>query len=544
MLELPKLLFFVLVGLATFLFLRLVYSYLQLQYQVRRLGHIPHVKQLFHFTSLWVNIAPRWLFPYDYTAPLIWTQVFEEKKSPVISFICSDSSLVVVKWVQQVKPKCICVRCLHFLKSDADIVKDIINSEFPKPNKLYDIVRVYGDNIISISESGPEWKKHRALCSPAFSISNLKLVGKVVESVCDKFFKEWEANAVHESSHWEVQVDMLPAVTKMTLAVITEAGFGSDIVFEPEAGSNHTLSFWNCMNLVTNMMILRLAFPNLVKLSPFGKPKVARDAFAEFEQYMKEFIAERKKKQKVESNENGRADLLSLLLRAEDSSFKIRLSDQEILSNIFVFLFAGHETTSHSLAFAFGLLACHPDAQQKVYDEVQQLLHEKKEAGEQLEGLTYDDYKKLSYTLCVFKETLRLFPPVHSVPKMSTEDLEIGGYMVPKETTIMISVLALHRNDKYWPDPDLFKPERFLKSEECGNSVNPYAFAPFSLGRRSCIGMKFAEVEAVLLLANVVKSFSLHVPPGTNPATLLEMTDLMTVTPKNGTKLLLRKREE
>ncbi|KAL6074434.1 cytochrome P450 [Balamuthia mandrillaris] len=450
----------------------------------------------------------------------------KEKNSPVIAFISHDRIQVIV--------------------NDAEIAKQLfVDSKlFPKPPALYDVIRVFGENIVSISETGPQWKKQRSLCSPAFSIANLKLVSNVVVSSCHKLFQEWETKATHKGPRWEVQVDMLHEINKTALAIISEAGFGSEIVFEPEEGTRHTLSFWNCMNNVVDLLWLRLGLPNVVKFVPFGKPKVAKDSFAEFEHYINEFIVDRKNKQNAEVGESvGRADLLSLLLRAEDPHSNIRLTDEEIRANIFIFLVAGHETTSHTLAFSFALLACHPDAQQKVYEEVQRLLQEKMASGEQSEQLTYDDYKKLNYTMCVFKEALRMYPPVNMVPKMAAEDVMISGYLIPKNTTISVALNVLHRNEKYWQEPDIFKPERFLKmGEDSGTSVNPYAFAPFSGGRRSCLGMKFAEVEAVLLLASIVRSFSIHVPPGVEPATLFEIKIGLTATPKHGTQLLLRNR--
>ncbi|KAL6043327.1 cytochrome P450 [Balamuthia mandrillaris] len=433
-------------------------------YQLWRFRHIPHIKQLFHFGSLYANLSPRWLFPYDMNVSLRWRELFTEKNSSVIAFICNEKPQVIV--------------------NDAEIVRQLFSDStlFPKPPELYNILRVYGDNIVSIADAGPQWKKQRALCSPAFSIANLKLVSKVVVASCHNIFKEWEAKATPKGSQWEVQVDLLHEITKTALAIISEAGFGSEAVFEPEEGTHHMLSFWNCVNNITELLWLRLGFPNIVKLVPFSKPKLAKQTFIEFEQYINEFIAERKKKQNL--NE-GRADLLSLLLRAEDPDSNIRLTDEEIRANIFIFLFAGHETTSHAMSFASALLALHPDVQQKVYDEVQQLLQEKKEAGDQSEDLTYDDHKKLNYTLSVFKETLRMFPPVVLLPKMAREAVEIGGYKIPKGASISIASFALHRNEKYWSEPDLFKPERFLKmSEDSGNNVNPYAYAPFSGGRR------------------------------------------------------------
>lgn len=149
------------------------------------------------------------------------------------------------------------------------------------------------------------------------------------------------------------------------------------------------------------------------------------------------------------------------------------LTDRELYGNIFIFLFAGHETTAHTLIYALTLLALHPKEQDKLFDEVIAAI-----------GTTstpaYEDFGELAYALCVFNETLRLFPPVVAIPKKFTEDTMIDEkYTVEKDVYITLHVAALHRNPKYWgDDANEFRPSRF-DTRKNADAYNRDAFIPF-----------------------------------------------------------------
>lgn len=222
--------------------------------------------------------------------------------------------------------------------------------------------------------------------------------------------------------------------TKLTLAIISEAGFGQqfNLFEEHEEGKvgeeykklGFTQSFQEVMEHVTRDLYVRLILPKIgFTILPYlGFDKIRRigNSFKEFRKYANLFIETRRSELEADSSAN-RKDLLSLLL-ADNS-----LSNKELIADVYMFLLAGHETTANTVTFALQVLATRPDIQQKVYEE----------SCAVLDGVDSDDYyskyRDLKYARAVFEETLRVYPAVISIPKWTTTDVEIGGFNVPAQ---------------------------------------------------------------------------------------------------------------
>jgi len=177
------------------------------------------------------------------------------------------------------------------------------------------------------------------------------------------------------------------------------------------------------------------------------------------------------------------------------------------MGNVYIFLLAGHETTAHALAYTFALLVLYQDEQEKLYEHIKSVIPDGRMP-------TYDDMPKLTYAMAVFNETLRMFPPVVIIPKYAEEDTffttknskgENITVTVPKGTYISINTPGLHYNPRYWKDPHKFDPSRFL-----GDWPRD-AFLPFSGGPRACLGRKFAETEAMVVLAYSILRYKVTV---------------------------------
>jgi len=207
-----------------------------------------------------------------------------------------------------------------------------------------------------------------------------------------------------------------------------------------------------------------------------------------------------------------RYDLFNGLLEACDAEGdgESKLSYTELMGNIYIFLIAGHETSGHTLAFALGLLALYPDEQEILFQHLLSILPEERVPG-------YDEIGRFTHTTAVLNETLRLFPSVIGVPKYAAEtsQISVGGYekgaerktfTIPKDTHVILDVLGLHRNPRYWSDPETFKPSRFLASDWPKD-----AFIPFSGGPRACLGRRFAETESILGLSMLVRRYKIEV---------------------------------
>jgi cytochrome P450 len=186
-----------------------------------------------------------------------------------------------------------------------------------------------------------------------------------------------------------------------------------------------------------------------------------------------------------------RRDLLSLLLSAHDEQGG--MSDKQVRDEIITLFVAGHETTATALAWSLYLLARHPEAYAKAKAEALAL------GGR---AATFDDLPKLGYCLKVFKEAMRLYPPVYFFGRQAIADVRIGDYDLPKGSIILISLWAMHRRPEIWPDPERFDPERFTPAAE--EARHKLAFAPFSAGPRTCIGNHFALMEGPIVLATLL----------------------------------------
>lgn len=267
--------------------------------------------------------------------------------------------------------------------------------------------------------------------------------------------------------------------------------------------------------------------------------------FNEFGTYLEEMVAERWKTGSSAAQGSKRLDLLGALIQASGDSESdqkrheeqdmpattangkqmISLTDREVIGNIYVFLLAGHDTTAHTLAFTFGLLALYPEVQEKLIKSILEVL------PTPADDLSYEKVARLQYALAVFMETLRLYPSVVVVPKYSMENtlVPVGSFsidggksvsegtkqvLIPQWAEVMLDVPGLHYNKRYWgEDAALFRPERFVDNEDTGYRWPREAFMGFSQGARSCLGQKFAQVEAVTIIAEIIRRFEVHIDP-------------------------------
>jgi len=185
-------------------------------------------------------------------------------------------------------------------------------------------------------------------------------------------------------------------------------------------------------------------------------------------------------------------------LEAKDENTGDSLTDKEIKDLCLTFLSAGHETTSNLLVWTLYVFARYPEVQQKCRTEIFEKIGSNPISKENIGELKY-----LSNTI---NEVLRLYSPVPLIKRNTEKDTNLGGYNIPKGTQIILSMPVLHRSKKHWEDPDLFKPERWDSKVS-----HSYWFLPFSDGQRNCIGRKFAQVEATVIIVGILQNFSFRI---------------------------------
>ncbi len=195
-----------------------------------------------------------------------------------------------------------------------------------------------------------------------------------------------------------------------------------------------------------------------------------------------------------EAGGNRPGDLLDALMDGRDPETGERMSRRELRDEVMNIFFAGHETTANALTWATLALSNHPAVWARVRDEVDRVLGGREPAAE--------DIAKLEFTNAVVRETLRLYPAAWMFVRMAADDDVIRGYRIPKGTAVMLSPYVMHRNPEYWPDPERFDPERFVRDPSLGlGGVKNWAYLPFGGGPHVCIGNHFAMTEATIVLA-------------------------------------------
>jgi cytochrome P450 len=221
-----------------------------------------------------------------------------------------------------------------------------------------------------------------------------------------------------------------------------------------------------------------------------GQIKKHQALALESDAIIREIVEERKK------SEDKHNDLLDMLLETRYEDSGEGMSIQQLIDEIKILFIAGHETTANALTFMLHLLANHPDIQQKVLDEILGI--------ESQTGDVVDQLQKMTYINAVINESMRLYPPAWITDRENIEDDELLGFKIRGKTLIGVSFYELHRNPKYWNNPEEFNPERFLGEQK---KESYKYFYPFGAGPRMCIGLGFAMYEMSLALSYIIKNY-------------------------------------
>ena len=204
------------------------------------------------------------------------------------------------------------------------------------------------------------------------------------------------------------------------------------------------------------------------------------------------------------------------------------MSDRQLRDEMMTLFLAGHETTANTLAWTWVLLSRHPDAEARLHAELDLVL------GDRLP--TVADLPRLKYTESVVNETLRVYPTVWVIGREAIEPVELGGYLIPAGTTVFMPQWVIHRDGRWFDDPEAFRPERW--ADGLMQRIHRYAYFPFGGGPRICIGNNFALMEATLILATIARQYRLTL------AADAKIVPLPTITlrPAHGVKVVLTKR--
>jgi len=446
---------------------------------------------------------------------------------------------------------------------DADVVRDILYSNYgEKPRfrkKLVGLIPLIGMGLITLE--GRDWQRHRRIIHPSFQPNAIReSLGAFVPKLLKKLIKHWENASGRE-------IDVSAHLSNVTLDIIGEVAFSHDFraieCIERWVNRGHDVDY-DMIDPVDDkiMMTMTEMFRNTgrriilqmlnLRFLDFSTKRGRKTMNAAVEEVIMEARRKLKNSQahcigngssnhktgspKASNGEHKGISLLQRLLDAEDSSAKKStrksLEIHELRDEILTFLMAGHDTTATWCYWAFFALCKYPDVQEKVFQDIS------KHAPNG--DISMQAIEQMPYFNAFMKEVLRLYPPAGLIIRYNVKEENLKGVKVPANTRCIIPIHLLHRHPKYWKDPDEFKPERWLGDEHPAS--NKYAFMPFSNGPRNCIGYFFAEVEAKLLMAPLIRHFLFRLAPSVRDTTFtFTLTIVMKTNP--GLKMIATKRE-
>jgi cytochrome P450 len=367
--------------------------------------------------------------------------------------------------------------------------------------------RFLGNGLLT--SDGDFWKRQRKLSQPAFHTKRIQAYGETMVNYTKAMLESWEAGQIHD-----VNRDMM----RLTLSIVVKSLFNTEIGEEADKIGEALTTV-----LEATSEGIQSVFQMLPEWVPIPRNIKNKQGVAQLDAIINRIIEERR--QSPEDN----GDLLSMLLLAEDEEGN-HMTDKQLRDEVVTLVLAGHETTANALTWTWYLLSQHPEIEASFHAELDRVLGGR--------TATLADLRGLEYTSLIFKEAMRLYPPIPSFARQATVPVELGGYTLPAGARIAISPNIVHHDARWWDDPEAFRPERFAKDNEKG--ITRYAYLPFGGGPRVCLGNSFAEMEAVLLLATIGQYYQLRLDPA-NQAVVPEPT--LTLRPRHNVTMRLEPRE-
>lgn len=362
-------------------------------------------------------------------------------------------------------------------------IKHILQDNYRNYRKDSDTFKpILGEGLL-VSE-GDFWLRQRRIVQPAFHRRGLETMLEPMITTTEKMIKDWRHNFLEQDQSFDIFTEM----TKLAINMSASTMFGADIKDETEALSGAITAAqeyiyyqgWNYEETEENQ-----AAPEITPLD---------NAINTIDRIVYRIINERR------GNEQGKNDLLTMLLHASDEKTGSGMTEKQLRDEVVTLLAAGQGTTAIALTWAWYLLANRPDVMQRIRAEVAQ------EFGQN--PITFENLSNLPYTRMVVNEVLRLYPPSWLTARRSLADDEVGGYHIPENSEIFISIPLIHRHPAFWKNPEMFDPEHF--SPEQSAERPHFAYLPFGSGPHICIGNQFALIAIQLVLALISQTYDLH----------------------------------
>lgn len=357
---------------------------------------------------------------------------------------------------------------------------------FPKSDLMVEaLAPLIGDSIFV--SSGATWRRQRRMIDPSLTMMRVTNAFPAMVAGCVAAEEELERAA---QDGREVSLDL--TMSHLTADIICRTVFSTSLAHR--AAHDVFEAFTLFERSVAQVEIRRLIFDRAWSNPP--QPPAVLEACRTIRGHLAELLDTH-----AGANAGRHDDIASAVIAARDPETGEPFSREELIDQLGVLFLAGHETSASALTWVFYLLATRPALRARLRAEVKAVCGE----GE----VEFEHTKRLHFTRNIFRETLRLYPPITFLPRVATEPTTIGDFRVRRGALVMVAPWVLHRHRRYWRDPDRFDADRFSPERE--GEITPGTYIPFGLGPRVCAGAAFATTEAILLIARLFRRFDFHV---------------------------------
>ncbi|XP_063703756.1 probable cytochrome P450 9f2 [Culicoides brevitarsis] len=418
-----------------------------------------------------------------------------------------------------------------FVIQDPELIKQICVKDFDNFTNHPNVISTVYDELLPNSLSilrDQKWRDMRSTLSPAFTGSKMRMMFDLIRECADDFVTYCKENLDENDL---IEINVKDIFSKVTTNIISSTAFGLKVDSVRDTENPVYYHALRSFDLRSQAAILRTTviagFPRIAKWLKMSF--VPKDSQEFFKKVVKDTIEHRRKTKET------RPDVIQLLMQAQDGTLthdidskedsegfavieesdvgKTKITktwnDVEIAAQCFLFFIAGFDTTSTFLTFASYELAVNEDVQEKIFNEI-------REAKEKLMGrpINYETLQKMEYLDAFVSEVLRVHPPGFITDRVCNSDTEIEDhegrkFIIPKGKMIWVNIYGMHHSHKYFPNPEQFKPERFLGGNK--EKIIPNSYIPFGIGPRACIGSRFALMESKIILYSILSEFKFAV---------------------------------
>jgi cytochrome P450 len=392
-----------------------------------------------------------------------------------------------------------------------DLIREVLVTKgklFHKQRRTVDALRqVDGDGLV-LTE-GDLWLRQRRLLQPAFGPKRLGRYAEAIVERTRRFVDRWRPGQT---------VNMVDEMTHLTLEIIAKVFYDTEL-------TGKAAQLGEAVRVLSQTFYEEVSYPiRLPDWLPIPSKRRKKWAIATLRGLINDFIAERRRGGEVD-----RGDLLSMLLLAVDEEGDGRgMSDRQAQDEAVTMFNAGHDSTAAALAWIWYLIARHPEVEVRLVDEARSVLGDR--------PATFDDVSRLTYSEMVVREALRLYPPVWALfAREVREDVELGGFRVPRGSQVFMFPWVTQRDPANFPDPLRFDPGRF--SAERIDEIPQYAWLPFGAGPHICIGLSLALMEMTLIIPTILQRYRPAFAPGQSPE--VQPEPLLASRPRGGLQMVL-----